>query len=84
MSAGAWRIAVAELEAWSTLVHHVPSGQRLLIQGSAGFVKDVLAGHRADVVYLGVGQLGLQPRSYLVDYWTETVRAVGYRLRVAA
>lgn len=66
-------------EAWSTLVHHLPSGQRLLIQGSAGFVKDVLAGHRADVVYLGVGQLGLQPRSYLVDYWTETVRAVGAR-----
>ena len=24
-------------------------------------------------------QLGLHPRSYLVDYWTETVRAVGAR-----
>jgi L-ascorbate metabolism protein UlaG (beta-lactamase superfamily) len=66
-------------EAWSTLVHHRPSGRRLLIQGSAGFVEGVLAGHRADAVYLGVGQLGLQPRSYLVDYWTETVRAVGAR-----
>ena len=29
-------------EAWSTLVHHRPSGRRLLIQGSAGFVEGVL------------------------------------------
>jgi L-ascorbate metabolism protein UlaG (beta-lactamase superfamily) len=66
-------------EAWSTLVHHRPSGRRLLIQGSAGFVKGALAGRRADAVYLSVGQLGLQPRSYLLDYWAETVRAVGAR-----
>jgi len=66
-------------ESWSTLVHHRPTGRRLLIQGSAGFVEGALAGHRADAVYLSVGQLGLQPRSYLVDYWTETVRAVGAR-----
>src|SRR5271166_3643728 len=66
-------------EAWSTLVHHRPSGLRLLIQGSAGFVKGALTGQRADAVYLSVGQLGLQPRSYLLDYWTETVRAVGAR-----
>jgi L-ascorbate metabolism protein UlaG (beta-lactamase superfamily) len=64
-------------EAWSTLVHHRPSDRRLLIQGSAGFVKGSLAGQRADVVYLGVGQLGLQAEPYLVDYWTETVRTVG-------
>lgn len=66
-------------ESWSTLVHHRPTGRRLLIQGSAGFVKGALAGHRADAVYLSVGQLGLQPRSYLVDYWAETVRAVEAR-----
>ncbi|BCP08546.1 hypothetical protein MINTM020_06440 [Mycobacterium paraintracellulare] len=66
-------------ESWSTLVAHRPTGRRLLIQGSAGFVKGALAGHRADAVYLSVGQLGLQPRSYLVDYWAETVRAVGAR-----
>jgi L-ascorbate metabolism protein UlaG (beta-lactamase superfamily) len=66
-------------EAWSTLVHHLPSGRQLLIQGSAGFVKGALAGHRADAVYLSVGQLGLQPRSYLLDYWAETVRTVGAR-----
>jgi L-ascorbate metabolism protein UlaG (beta-lactamase superfamily) len=66
-------------EAWSALVHHRPSGRRLLIQGSAGFVRGALSGHRADAVYLSVGQLGLRPRSYLVDYWTETVRTVGAR-----
>ena len=66
-------------EAWSTLVHHRPSDRRLLIVGSAGFVRGALAGQRADVVYLGVGQLGLQPEHYLIDYWTETVRTVDAR-----
>lgn len=66
-------------EAWSTLIQHRPSGRRLLIQGSAGYVKGALDGQRADAVYLSVGQLGLQPRSYLVEYWTEVVRAVGAR-----
>jgi L-ascorbate metabolism protein UlaG (beta-lactamase superfamily) len=64
-------------EAWSTLVHHRPTGRRLLIVGSAGYVRGALAGRRADVVYLGVGQLGLQPQSYLCEYWQETVRTVG-------
>jgi L-ascorbate metabolism protein UlaG (beta-lactamase superfamily) len=66
-------------EAWSTLIHHRPSGRRLLIQGSAGYVKGALDDYRAEVAYLGVGQLGVQPRSYLADYWTEVVRAVGAR-----
>lgn len=69
-------------EAWSTLVHHRPSGRRLLIQGSAGFVAGALSRQRArkaEVVYLSVGQLGLRPRSYLNEYWAETVRAVGAR-----
>jgi L-ascorbate metabolism protein UlaG (beta-lactamase superfamily) len=66
-------------EAWSTHVHHRPSDRRLLVIGSAGFVPGALAGYRAEVVYLGIGQLGIQPKHYLVDYWTETVRAVGAR-----
>jgi L-ascorbate metabolism protein UlaG (beta-lactamase superfamily) len=66
-------------EAWSTLVHHRPSDRALLIVGSAGFVRGALAEQRADVVYLGVGQLGLQSEQYLIDYWTETVRTVGAR-----
>jgi L-ascorbate metabolism protein UlaG (beta-lactamase superfamily) len=66
-------------EAWSTLVHHRPSDRRLLIVGSAGFIPGALAGQRADVVYLGVGQLGVQPEQYLVDYWAQAVRTVGAR-----
>jgi L-ascorbate metabolism protein UlaG (beta-lactamase superfamily) len=66
-------------EAWSTLVTHRPSGRTLLIVGSAGYVRGALRGRTADVAYLGVGQLGLQPESYLVEYWTETVRTVGAR-----
>ncbi|MCB1265900.1 MAG: MBL fold metallo-hydrolase [Mycobacterium sp.] len=66
-------------EAWSTLLHHRPSGRHLLIQGSAGFVPGALAGRSAEVAYLGVGQLGVQPSDYLTRYWEETVAAVGAR-----
>jgi len=66
-------------EAWSTLVHHRPTDRRLLIQGSAGFSPGALAGQRAEVVYLGVGQLGAQPIDYIERYWEETVRTVGAR-----
>jgi L-ascorbate metabolism protein UlaG (beta-lactamase superfamily) len=65
-------------EAWSLLVRHT-SGRTALVQGSAGFVPGALAGHRADVAYLGVGQLGLQDEGYLRTYWSETVRTVGAR-----
>jgi L-ascorbate metabolism protein UlaG (beta-lactamase superfamily) len=66
-------------ESWSTMIRHQPTGRSMLVVGSAGFVPGALRGHRADVVYLGVGQLGLQPQRYLVDYWNETVRTVGAR-----
>jgi L-ascorbate metabolism protein UlaG (beta-lactamase superfamily) len=65
-------------EAWSLLVEHA-SGRSALIQGSAGYVRGALAGQRAEVVYLGVGQLGLQSEEYLRTYWAETVEAVGAR-----
>jgi len=64
-------------EAWSTLIHHRPTDRRLLVVGSAGFVPGALRGRRADVVYLGVAMLGLQPERYVRDYWDEAVRAVG-------
>ena len=66
-------------EAWSTVIGHRPSGDSLLVVGSAGYVPGALAGRRADVAYLGVGQLGIQPADYLVRYWEETVRRVGAR-----
>lgn len=65
-------------EAWSILLRH-RDGASLLVQGSAGFVPDALAGQQADVAYLGVGQLGIQPESYLRDYWKQTVRTIGAR-----
>ncbi len=61
-------------EAWSIHPRHPPTDRRPLIVGSAGFVPGALAGLRADVAYLGIGQLGLQPRAYLTEYWTQTVR----------
>ena len=68
-------------EAWSILVAH-DSGRTALVQGSAGFVEGALAGQRAEVAYLGVGQLGLQTEEYLTTYWRETVRTVGARRAV--
>lgn len=65
-------------EAWSIVVTH-ESGRSVLVQGSAGYVTDALRDERADVAYLGVGQLGLQSEKYLTSYWNETVRAVGAR-----
>lgn len=72
--AGAYRCG----EAWSILVTH-DSGRTALVQGSAGFVPGSLEGHGAEVVYLGVGQLGVRPEQYVRDYWSHTVRAVGAR-----
>ena len=69
-------------EAWSTLVHHRPSGRGLLIQGSAGFAAGARGGRRAGGGCVGVGQLGVQPERYIRQYWNETVRAVGARLVV--
>lgn len=66
-------------EAWSLMIRYLPSGKSALVMGSAGYVEGSLAGHQADVVYLGVGQLGLQSESYLRSYWQETVRTVGAR-----
>ncbi len=65
-------------EAWSILVEHACS-HRLLIQGSAGYVEGALAGRRAEVAYLGIGQLGKQEPAYMEAYWEHTVRAVGAR-----
>ncbi len=65
VKAGAYRYG----EAWSALIHHLPSDKRLLVQGSAGFVAGVLAGRRADAVYLSSASWAYSRRSYLLDYW---------------
>jgi L-ascorbate metabolism protein UlaG (beta-lactamase superfamily) len=73
----AWRCG----DAWSILVEH-ESGRSALVQGSAGYVPGSLAGRRAEVAYLGVGQLGLQDDDYVNAYWEHTVRTVGARRAV--
>ncbi|MGN6161533.1 MAG: MBL fold metallo-hydrolase [Marmoricola sp.] len=65
-------------EAWSIRVTHA-SGRSALVQGSAGYVEGSLDGWRADVAYLGVGQLGHQSDAYIDEYWAQTVRLVGAR-----
>jgi L-ascorbate metabolism protein UlaG (beta-lactamase superfamily) len=65
-------------EAWSIRVEHT-SGRTALVQGSAGAVPGALDGRRADVAYLGVGQLGIQDEDYIRTYWARTVQAVGAR-----
>jgi L-ascorbate metabolism protein UlaG (beta-lactamase superfamily) len=72
--AGAYRCG----EAWSILVEHV-AGRTALVQGSAGFVPGALAGRRAEVAFLGVGQLGVQSEDYIRTYWAETVETIGAR-----
>lgn len=66
-------------ESWSVLVRHIPTDRRVLVQGSAGFVPGALAGRRAEVAYLGVGQLGVLSEEYLRQYWEHTVQAVRAR-----
>ncbi|GAA3542431.1 MBL fold metallo-hydrolase [Aeromicrobium flavum] len=68
-------------EAWSLLVEHPDSGVTL-VQGSAGFMPGALDGRQADVVYLGVGQLGVLGEDYIAQYWQHTVAAVGARRAV--
>ncbi|RZT97640.1 MBL fold metallo-hydrolase [Rivibacter subsaxonicus] len=70
--ASAWRAG----EVWSLLVEHA-SGQRVLVQASAGFAPDALAGKRADAVLLGVGTLGKKDTAYVESYWREVVLATG-------
>lgn len=65
-------------EAWSIVVKHT-SGASVLVQGSAGFVAGALDDVEADVVYLGVGQLGVQSQDYIQTFWREVVTAVGAR-----
>ncbi|MES2103938.1 MAG: MBL fold metallo-hydrolase [Pseudomonadota bacterium] len=64
-----------EGDSYSVLVQH---GRRsLLVQSSAGFVDNALKGLHADVVFLGVGTLGMQPESFRQAYWQQVVRTLG-------
>jgi len=69
--------AYLEGTSFAILIEH--HGRRLLVNASAGFIPGALAGRRADVVFLGIGQLGRQTPSYMAAYWREMVTASGAR-----
>jgi len=68
-------------DSWSIHVEHT-SGRTALLQGSAGYVNGALTGRRAEVVYLGVGQLGVLDEGYVRSYGAQTVETVGGSLVV--
>ncbi|MDB4989664.1 MAG: fold metallo-hydrolase [Myxococcaceae bacterium] len=70
-SASAYRTG----DCYSLLIEH--AGHSILVHASAGFVPGKLAARRAEVVYLGVGNLGKQSHAYRETYWREVVQAVG-------
>lgn len=63
--------AYKEGGSYSVIIEH--QDKRILVQGSAGFMPNALAGIQADVVYLGVGMLGKAEPLYQQQYWQETV-----------
>jgi L-ascorbate metabolism protein UlaG (beta-lactamase superfamily) len=56
---------------WSVLISH-PLGTAL-VQGSGGFIEGAVPEGSADVVMLGVAGLASAGKSYVGEYWTETV-----------
>lgn len=71
--------ASAYLEGGSFMVLAEHGDRRMLINASAGFVPGAMSGRKADVVFLGTGQLGKRPASYMEDYWREVVDEPGAR-----
>jgi L-ascorbate metabolism protein UlaG (beta-lactamase superfamily) len=71
-------LAYHEGGSYSILVQH-PRGA-LLIQGSAGWKDGALAGHHADVAFVGLAGLGTKDANYTETYLREVVDAVGAKL----
>lgn len=61
-------------DTFSFLLTH-PTGAAL-VHPSANVVPGQFDGVRADVVYLGIGMLGAQDRTFQDDYWRHTVQTV--------
>jgi L-ascorbate metabolism protein UlaG (beta-lactamase superfamily) len=65
---------------YSFLIDH--DGSRVLIHPSANYSPGFMSGERADVVFLGIGALGIRGRGFIESYWREVVGATGARLVV--
>ena len=65
-------------DAYAFLIQH--GSCRLLVLPSAGDVGPRMKNVRADVVFLGIGQLSRQGQAGTAAYWRDTVRASGAKL----
>jgi L-ascorbate metabolism protein UlaG (beta-lactamase superfamily) len=65
-------------ENYSFLIHHQKG--TVLIWPSANFVPCLLRDVKADVVFLGIGGLGMRSKTFVRDYWREVVKATDARL----
>lgn len=68
---GAWK----EGGSYSVVIEH-PAGTAV-VQGSAGYVEGRLDDVSADIVYLGVGGVGIPGKDHVGTYFQEIVRATG-------
>ena len=68
---GAWK----EGGSYSVVIEH-PAGTAV-VQGSAGYVEGRLDDVTADVVYLGVGGVGIPGKDHVASYFEEIVKATG-------
>ncbi|HEV2342860.1 MAG TPA: MBL fold metallo-hydrolase [Actinocrinis sp.] len=64
---------------YSILVETGGGAHSLLIHASANYVPGALRGQHADVVYLGVGELGKATAAFRDAYWNEVVVTTGAR-----
>jgi L-ascorbate metabolism protein UlaG (beta-lactamase superfamily) len=64
-------------DCFSLLIEH--ESRTMLVHASAGFVPGALEGHVADIVFLGIGRLGVSKEDYRLAYWKEVVQAVNAR-----
>jgi L-ascorbate metabolism protein UlaG (beta-lactamase superfamily) len=71
--AAAWKTGAA----YSVVVTH-PAGT-LVVHASANWRPGILHGRDAEVVYLGIGELGRQRCAFIEEYWTQVVRATSAR-----
>ena len=70
-----WLCAYKTGESLSFLIEH--GSRRILIHPSANVTPGFLKGEKADVVFLGVSQLGLQDSVFRQTYWREVVDSSG-------
>lgn len=56
---------------YSFLISH--KNRKILVIPSAGYEANILSGVKANVVFLSVGLLGKNKKTYIKNYWNETV-----------